>query len=73
MDQNDGQLPKLAEQHDYIVVSPLGYRPLGAYGNPMMLPAVFGNPTRNGRAVGDERRKRMLELSEKDVMNVLEP
>jgi predicted esterase len=72
MDQNDGQLPKLAEQHGYIVVSPLGYRPLGAYGNPMMLPAVFGNPTREGRAVGDERRKRMLELSEKDVMNVLE-
>lgn len=72
MDWGDGQLPKLAEQHGYVVVSPLGYRPLGAYGNPMMLPAVFGNPTREGRAVGDERRRRMLELSEKDVMNVLE-
>jgi poly(3-hydroxybutyrate) depolymerase len=72
MDRNDRQVPKLAEQHGYIVVSPLGYRPSGAYGNPMMLPAVFGNATREGRAVGDARRKRMLELSEKDVMNVIE-
>jgi predicted esterase len=72
MDRNDGQLPKLAEQHGYIVVSPFGYRIGGAFGNPMKLPAVFGNATREGRAVGDARRKRTLELSEKDVMNVLE-
>ena len=29
MDQADGLLPKLAAQHGYIVVSPLGFTPLG--------------------------------------------
>ena len=42
MDQAGGLLRKLAEQHGYIVVSPLGFTPLGAYGNPLRLPAVFG-------------------------------
>ena len=42
LDQADGLLMKLAEQHRYIVVSPLGFTPLGAYGNPLRLPAVFG-------------------------------
>ena len=42
MDQADGLLRKLAAQHGYIVVSPLGFSPLGAYGNPLRLPAVFG-------------------------------
>ena len=42
MDQAGGLLRKLAEQHGYIVVSPIGFSPLGAYGNPLRLPAVFG-------------------------------
>jgi poly(3-hydroxybutyrate) depolymerase len=42
LDQANGLLMKLAEQHRYIVVSPLGFTPLGAYGNPLRLPAVFG-------------------------------
>ena len=42
MDRVEGQLMQLAEQHGYIVVSPLGHTPLGAYGNPLRLPAVFG-------------------------------
>src|SRR5690606_32021626 len=42
LDMADGLMRKLAEQHGYIVVSPLGFRPLGAYGNPLRLPAVFG-------------------------------
>ena len=42
MDQADGLLPRLAAQHGYIVVSPVGFSPLGAYGNPLRLPAVFG-------------------------------
>ena len=42
LDQADGLLMKLAEQHRYIVVSPLGFTPMGAYGNPLRLPAVFG-------------------------------
>ena len=42
LDQADGLLMKLAEQHRYIIVSPLGFTPMGAYGNPLRLPAVFG-------------------------------
>ena len=53
------RFPKLAEEHGYIVAAPLGYRPDGAYGKLM-----FGHP-------GDPSVARKLELSEKDVMNVL--
>ena len=35
MSMNDGLLPKLAAQHGYIVVSPLGFTAMGAYGNPL--------------------------------------
>ncbi len=44
VDANDKQLIRLAEQHGYILVSPLGYTRMGAYGTPLRLPAVFGNP-----------------------------
>jgi len=74
VDANDKQLTHLAEQHGYILVSPLGYTPMGAYGTPLRLPAVFGNPeaaTRQ-RAAVDAERERTLEFSEKDVINVLE-
>ena len=46
MSMNDGLLPKLAAQHGYIVVSPLGFTAMGAYGNPLRLPAVFGETPR---------------------------
>jgi poly(3-hydroxybutyrate) depolymerase len=42
MDRNDRQMIHLAEQHGYIVVSPLGYGKTGAYGTPLRLPFVFG-------------------------------
>lgn len=74
LDANDKQLIRLAEQHGYILVSPLGYSRMGAYGTPLRLPAVFGNPetaAKQRAAVGAEK-ERTLELSEKDVINVLE-
>jgi predicted peptidase len=74
MDQADGLLPRLAEQHGYIVVSPLGFTALGAYGNPLRLPAVFGQSetaAAQRRAVTPERQ-RELSLSELEVMTVLE-
>jgi poly(3-hydroxybutyrate) depolymerase len=74
LDMNDGLLLRLAEQHGYIVVSPLGFRPLGAYGNPLRLPAVFGASkvaAEQREAVTPERR-RELSLSELDVITVLE-
>src|SRR5579859_2118813 len=41
---NNKQFERLAEQRGYVVVSPLGYSPMGAYGTPLRLPAVFGQP-----------------------------
>ena len=57
MDMNDQQMLRLAEQHGYVLVSPLGYSPLGAYGTPLRLPAVFGQPeiAAKQRAAGNAR------------------
>ena len=74
MDQAGGLLRKLAEQHGYIVVSPLGFTPLGAYGNPLRLPAVFGQEATAAaqRAAVTPTRQRELNLSELEVMTALE-
>jgi len=74
LDQADGLLMKLAEQHRYIVVSPLGFTPLGAYGNPLRLPAVFGQPAAaaSQRAAVTPARQRELNLSELEVITALE-
>jgi predicted peptidase len=53
-----GELPRLAEEKGYIVVAPLGYRVDGGY-----------NSSLAQRTAEDNRK---LELSGKDVMNVLE-
>ena len=63
----DGKLLKLAEANGYIVVSPLGYRINGAYGNL----AMAGGPTALLQPM-TPARLRMSDLSERDVMNVLE-
>ena len=74
LDQADGLLPKLAAQHGYIVVSPIGFTPLGAYGNPLRLPAVFGENAAAAaqRAAVTPQRQRELALSELEVMTALE-
>jgi predicted peptidase len=74
MDQANGLLPTLAERHGYIVVSAFGFAPLGAYGNPLRLPAVFGQPAAAAaqRAAVTPARQRELNLSELEVMTVLE-
>jgi poly(3-hydroxybutyrate) depolymerase len=74
MDSNNKQVERLAEQHGYIVASPLGYSPMGAYGTPLRLPAVFGQPetAAKQRAGVTPESEHTLELSEKDVINVLE-
>jgi len=74
LDRNDKQLEKLAEQHGYILVAPLGYTPIGSYGTPMTLRGSFGDLA--GQA--EDRRRatpaRLLEidLSEKDTLAVLD-
>jgi predicted esterase len=74
MDMADHMLPRLAEQHGYIVVSPLGYTALGAYGNPLRLPAVFGESeaAAEQRAAVTPERQRTLDLSELEVITALE-
>jgi len=74
MDQAGGLLPKLAAQHGYIVVSPMGFSPLGAYGNPLRLPAVFGENAAAAaqRAAVTPARQRELTLSELEVITALE-
>ena len=74
LDMADGLIEKLAEQHGYIVVSPLGFTPLGAYGNPLRLPAVFGQSEAAAaqRAAVTPERRRELDLSELEVITVLE-
>ena len=59
---------------DTLLVSPLGYSRLGAYGTPLRLPAVFGQPeiAAKQRAAVTPEAEHTLELSEKDVINVLE-
>jgi predicted peptidase len=74
LDMADGMLRKLAEQHGYIVVSPLGFTAMGAYGNPIRLPAVFGQSEEAAkqRAAVTPERRRELALSELEVVTVLE-
>jgi predicted peptidase len=72
LDQNDKQMVKLAEQYGYVLVSPLGLG--GAYGNFLRLPADFSKPDEAAKllAMRTAQTEKTQELSEKDVINVLE-
>ncbi|WP_433937803.1 hypothetical protein AB3662_26980 [Sorangium cellulosum] len=72
LDQNNKQMVTLADQHGVLLVSPLGYN--GAYGTYLRLPAVFGQPEEAEKLLSmrTPERERDQELSEKDVINVLE-
>jgi len=59
LQQANGELQKLAEEHGYIVVAPLGYRRNGGYGR--VGPVFPLDPTPRG----------WCGLSEQDVLNVL--
>ena len=72
LDQNNKQMVNLAQQHGYVLVSPLGYQ--GAYGTFLRLPAVFGQPAEASKKIAaiTPESETTNELSEKDVINVLE-
>jgi predicted peptidase len=74
LDQNSKQLLKLAEDRGYLLVSPLGWSPLGAFGTCLRLPAVFGQAetAAQQRATACVQNAQTLERSEQDVLNVLE-
>ena len=72
VDQNNKQMLTLAQQHGYVLVAPLGDK--GAYGNFLRLSSPFGQPDEAAKLMAqvtaaDERTN---ELSEQDVINVLE-
>jgi predicted peptidase len=66
MKAGGGIIGTLAEKHGYVVVSPLGYAPLGGYGQHYNIGMV---PPRQGAT--EEERQRSSRFSEQDVMNVV--
>ena len=72
LDQNNKQMVNLAQQHGYLLVSPLGDK--GAYGNFLRLSAPFGKPEEAAKLIAQitADSERTNQLSEKDVINVLE-
>ena len=72
VDQNNKQLLTLAEQHGYLLVAPLGAA--GAYGNFLRLASPFGKPDEAAKLMAQVTAdsERTNELSEQDVINVLE-
>jgi poly(3-hydroxybutyrate) depolymerase len=80
-DRDDHILAKLAEQHGYLVVCPMGYRPSAGWGaNSLNRPptnaatGAAANVVASGRGgfAADPARLRQGELSEKDALNVLD-
>lgn len=68
-DQNSlmrGNAIDLAEENGYILVGPIGYNPRGWYGTPA------GNLKGKGKGQPTNDPANLRELSEKDVMNVLD-
>jgi predicted esterase len=72
LDQNNKQMVNLAQQHGYLLVSPLGDK--GAYGNFLRLTSPFGDEADAADLMAQVTPDSELtnELSEKDVINVIE-
>jgi len=72
VDQNNKQMLNLAQQHGYLLVAPLGDK--GAYGNFLRLSSPFGQPDQAAMLIAQITPDSELtnELSEEDVINVLE-
>lgn len=67
-DRDDHILAKLAEQHGYLVVCPMGYRPSAGWGSSSLNARGGGR----GGFAPDPARIKQGEYSEKDALNVLE-
>ena len=72
LDMNNKQMVNLAQQHGYLLVSPLGDK--GAYGNFLRLTSPFGDEADAEKLMAQVTAdsERTNELSEEDVINVLE-
>lgn len=72
LDQNNKLMVRLAEEHGFLLVSPMGDK--GAYGNFLRLTAPFGNEAGAAQLMAQvtSESERTNQLSEQDVINVLE-
>lgn len=72
LNQNNKQMVRLANEHGFLLVSPMGDK--GAYGNYLRLSAPFGNEKGAAEIMAQltPESERINQLSEKDVINVLE-
>ncbi len=72
VDSNNKQMLNLAQQHGYVLVAPLGDQ--GAYGSFLRLSAPFGKPEEAAKLMAQvtAASERTNQLSEQDVLNVLE-
>jgi poly(3-hydroxybutyrate) depolymerase len=72
LDQDNKLMVRLAEEHKVLLVSPLGHQ--SAYGTFIRLPAVFDEQAEADKHLANitPQSKLANELSEKDVINVLE-
>jgi poly(3-hydroxybutyrate) depolymerase len=74
-DRDDHILAKMAEQHAYLVVAPMGYRPSAGWGsNSLNARPAGAAPAAGGRGgfAPDPMRAKQGEFSEKDALNVLD-
>ena len=73
LDENDKLMVRLADEHGVLLVSPLGAH--SSYGNRLLLPAGFGKDPETQEVLEKRNSPELMreqELSEKDVINVLE-
>ncbi|MBO4673777.1 MAG: hypothetical protein J5616_05460 [Bacteroidaceae bacterium] len=73
LDENDKLMVRLADEHGVLLVSPLGAH--SSYGNRLVLPAEFGKDKEVEETLAKRNSPEMMreqELSEKDVIKVLE-
>lgn len=68
-DRDEHILAKLAEEHGYLVVCPMGFRPSAGWGSNSLNGASAGG---RGRGGVDLTRALQSEYSEKDALNVLD-
>lgn len=73
LDENDKLMVRLADEHGVLLISPLGAH--SSYGNRLVLPAEFGKDKEVEETLAKRNSPEMMreqELSEKDVIKVLE-
>lgn len=71
-DRDDQILAKQAEEHGYLVVCPMGYRPSAGWGSNSLNRPAAGAGRGRGGFTPDPSRMKQGELSEKDALNVLD-